>query len=36
MYCNAIAQSYHPENAIIKLLDTGPEPYAIIRLDPNA
>jgi hypothetical protein len=26
MYCNAIAQSYHSENAIIKILDTTPEP----------
>src|SRR6267143_2879517 len=32
MYCNAIAQSYHPKNPIIKLWDTAPEPYAIVRL----
>lgn len=35
MYCNSIGQSYHPKNAITKLVNTTPELYAIVRLDLN-
>lgn len=35
MYCNAIVQSYHPENAATKLRPT-PEPYTVVRLSLNA
>jgi hypothetical protein len=36
MYCNPVAQSYHPENAIFKIFDTAPEPYAVVSLNLNA
>ena len=36
MYCNPVAESYHPENVIFKIFDTAPEPYATIMLDLDA
>jgi hypothetical protein len=36
MYCNSVAESYHPENVILKIFDTTPEPYTIVRLNLHA
>lgn len=36
MYCNAITQSYHPENPVAILRNTPPEPYPVVGLNLNA